>query len=182
MLLSYYKNYLFRITTPLIISFHPVPCRRDASPQRLLTNDKTTVATREYHFCDTNFFCQRTLGTSRMNINTNCLVQRHELLEQLIQNVADAVISMDESARIILFNPSAEGLFDYQESEVLGKTFEFLMPERFRKRHSHHFAAFASGKRPAKTMGQRGQVVALRRDGSEFLADASIAQFQIGGH
>ncbi|HWQ15667.1 MAG TPA: PAS domain S-box protein [Roseiflexaceae bacterium] len=93
----------------------------------------------------------------------------------------DAIISIDGEQRITLFNPSAERLFGYRAEEVLGRPLDILLPERHREAHARHVRAFAASADASRPMHARGPVAGLRRDGTEFPAEASIAKFAVEG-
>jgi PAS domain S-box-containing protein len=92
-----------------------------------------------------------------------------------------AVISVDEEQRICLFNRGAEAIFGHAAAEALGQPLEMLMPARFRKVHREHFNVFAGGPEVSRAMGKRGEFPALRKDGTEFPAEASILKLESGG-
>lgn len=95
---------------------------------------------------------------------------------------ADAIISLDDDYRIVLFNAGAEKIFGYSKDEVLGGTLDVLLPERFRARHRAHFQSFATSNIAARRMGQRSpEIVGRRRTGDEFPADATISKIDVGG-
>jgi PAS domain S-box-containing protein len=94
---------------------------------------------------------------------------------------ADAIITLDGQMRITQFNSGAETIFGYSEHEVVGKNLDMLIPERFRAAHVRHVEAFAGSGVAARRMGERQEIYALRKDGSEFPADASIAQLRLAG-
>lgn len=56
-------------------------------------------------------------------------------LEQLVSAIGDAVLVSDATGVITLWNPAAERMFGYTESEALGKSLDLICPERLRKRH-----------------------------------------------
>jgi PAS domain S-box-containing protein len=97
-------------------------------------------------------------------------------LASVLAIVAEAVISVDESQRIIFFNQGAELIFGYAPSEVLGRPLDVLLPDRFRSVHAEHVNAFARSSTTARRMGERLEIRALRRSGEEFPAEASIAK------
>jgi PAS domain S-box-containing protein len=90
--------------------------------------------------------------------------------------VAEAVISVDESQRIVFFNQGAERIFGYVPAEVLGRPLDVLLPDRFHAVHAAHVAEFARSSTTARRMGERMEIRALRRSGEEFPAEASIAK------
>jgi PAS domain S-box-containing protein len=55
--------------------------------------------------------------------------------EQLLLAAGDAIIAADTRGSIILWNPAAERMFGYTESEALGQSLDLIIPERFRHRH-----------------------------------------------
>jgi PAS domain S-box-containing protein len=55
--------------------------------------------------------------------------------KQLVEALADAVIVADSSGAIRFWNPAAERLFGFTESEALGRSLDLIVPERFRERH-----------------------------------------------
>ncbi len=93
---------------------------------------------------------------------------------------ADAIIALDGKLRITQFNDGAAAVFGYGKDEVLGKSLDILIPERFRTAHAEHVRAFAASGVAARGMGERAEILGLRKDGSEFPAEASIAQLQVG--
>lgn len=94
---------------------------------------------------------------------------------------ADAIISLDDEMRITLFNKGAERLFGYAQGQILGQPLDTLIPERFRSRHHKDVRDFAHSPVAARRMAERQQIYALRNDGTEFPAEASIAKLESGG-
>jgi len=54
---------------------------------------------------------------------------------QLVAAVGDAIIASDASGAIVLWNPGAERMFGYTETEALGNSLDLITPERLRQRH-----------------------------------------------
>jgi PAS domain S-box-containing protein len=98
----------------------------------------------------------------------------------IINIAADAIISVDERQRIILFNTGAERIFGYTNAEIMGEPLDKLIPERFREVHARHFAGFASGAEVSRTMAERREVFGLRKNGEAFPAEASISKVALG--
>jgi len=55
--------------------------------------------------------------------------------EQLVNAIGDAVIISDAGGNITLWNPAAERMFGFTQSEALGKSLDLIIPERLRGRH-----------------------------------------------
>ena len=101
--------------------------------------------------------------------------------EGILDIAADAIITVDESQRIVHFNRGAERIFGYVAAEVVGKQLNMLIPERFRAEHPRHVAEFAAGAETARLMGHRREVAGLRKGGIEFPAEASISKLGLPG-
>ena len=99
-----------------------------------------------------------------------------------ILDIADeAVISIDQAHRIILFNKGAERTFGYEAGEVLGEPLEMLLPAEFKDEHRHHVENFAEGSKAARLMGERREIFGRRKDGTEFPCEASISKLDLNG-
>lgn len=94
---------------------------------------------------------------------------------------ADAIISVDESQRIIHFNYGAEKIFGYGEREVLGRPLDILIPEAARAAHREHVRQFGESPAFARHMGERGEISGRRKNGELFPAEASISKLDLGG-
>lgn len=100
----------------------------------------------------------------------------------IISIAADAIVSVDEAQRIVLFNAGAEKIFGWSAAEILGQPLDLLIPERFRARHRVDMETFARGPVVARKMGERQvDVWGLRKSGEEFPAEASISKLEISG-
>lgn len=111
----------------------------------------------------------------------DALRQSEARLASLIDIAADAIISVDASQRIRIFNQGAESIFGYRAAEMFGQPLDVLLPARFADRHRRHVQDFAAAPEAARLMGARREVFGRRKDGSEFPAEASISKQDIGG-
>lgn len=94
----------------------------------------------------------------------------------IVAIAADGIITIDSNQTIRLFNHGAEQIFGYQQSEIIGKSLEVLLPARVVPVHRGHIERFARGEPSARRMGDRRQVWGRRKNGDEFPADASISR------
>jgi PAS domain S-box-containing protein len=115
----------------------------------------------------------------RRRIVENELRASRARFEGILSIAVDAIITVDEKQQILHFNHGAEQSFGYQQAEVVGTPLERLLPERFRQVHDRHVGAFAQGPDVARRMGERRPIFGLRKDGSEFPAEASISRLDL---
>ncbi|MCH7758873.1 PAS domain S-box protein, partial [Patescibacteria group bacterium] len=104
------------------------------------------------------------------------LEQSNKRFADIIQIAGDAIISIDEKFSIQLFNREAEKIFGYKAKEVVGKSINLLIPDRFVKNHDQHIKSFKNSRVSSKKMGERIQVFGIKKDGTEFSAEASISK------
>jgi PAS domain S-box-containing protein len=101
--------------------------------------------------------------------------------EGILQTASDAIIAIDESQQIILLNKQAEAVFGYQASEIIGKPLECLIPSRFRAAHRGHVERFATEPVVGRSMGERSELVGLRKSGEEFAIEVAISKLKREG-
>ena len=56
-------------------------------------------------------------------------------LKQLVEALGDAIVIADASGAITLWNPAAQRIFGFTESEALGKSLNIITPQRLQHRH-----------------------------------------------
>jgi len=96
------------------------------------------------------------------------------MYERIVEVAADAIVTINEAQEIVHFNRGAEQIFGYRKDEVLGTNLNALLPLQFRATHAAYVVAFGESTETARLMGHRREVFGLRKDGTEFPAEASI--------
>ena len=99
----------------------------------------------------------------------------------VLRSTLDSIVTMDREGNVIEFNPAAERTFGYTRSESVGQPLaELIIPHRFREAHKAGLARYtATGE--AHVLGQRLELPAMRKDGSEFLTELTITRSDIDG-
>ena len=98
----------------------------------------------------------------------------------LLESAPDAMIIIDEQGKIAIVNAQAEQMFGYERQALLGQKIETLLPKRLRKRHVSHRQEFVKDPK-LRPMGEGLDLVAKRKDGSEFPVEISLSPVQEGG-
>ncbi|HSL44751.1 MAG TPA: PAS domain S-box protein [Anaerolineales bacterium] len=118
--------------------------------------------------------------TQHKRVEQEAALHQNRLMA-FVDAAMDAVISIDSQHRIMLFNPAAEKMFGYEESEILGRPLNLLLPERQRADHTRFIDLFGGIGATNRSMGNLGEVRGRRRSGEEFPIEASISQTNVGG-
>jgi PAS domain S-box-containing protein len=101
-------------------------------------------------------------------------------MRAVFETAVDAIITIDEHGALERLNPAAERMFGYREDEVAGRNISMLMPEPHRSAHDGYLAHYlATGEK--RIIGKGREVQGMRRDGSVFPMDLSVAEMTLGG-
>ncbi len=113
-------------------------------------------------------------------INTE-LVESQARLDTVVKAAQDAIMMLDASGNISMWNASAERIFGYSEQEALGQNLHMLLaPKRFHEAFRKAFTKFCrSGQGDA--VGKIVELSALRKGGHEFPIELSLSSVQIRG-
>ena len=103
-------------------------------------------------------------------------------LAAIVHTLKLAVISVDETQTIVLFNAEAEGIFRCSAMEALGGPLERFIPVSARAAHRIHVETYDGvSAHGVRAMGGDRILTGLRADGEEFPIDATISSAEYGG-
>jgi two-component system sensor kinase FixL len=91
----------------------------------------------------------------------------------ILDTATDAVLSIDENHRIILFNNAAQKIFGYSRQEVLGADLNLLIPPKYGD-HQRYVRRFLE-RRESEIVGKTISLTGLRKNGEEFPMDLSLS-------
>lgn len=98
---------------------------------------------------------------------------------KVVEHSPDAMILINKSGQIILFNSKAELMFGYERNEILGREVEVLLPEGLRQVHQGHRTKFFHDPR-TREMGQSGmRLEGINRDRETFRVEIKLAPFPV---
>jgi two-component system sensor histidine kinase UhpB len=98
----------------------------------------------------------------------------------IIRSSMEAIVTIDDSQCIVIFNPMAEQLFGCSAMDAIGTSLSRFIPERFRAAHESHVHQFGVTGVSDRQMGKQRVLFGLRTNGEEFPIEASISQISDG--
>ncbi len=118
--------------------------------------------------------------TERKDIELQ-LKQSESWHREIIQSSLDAIIAIDDSFKVTLWNKAAENIFGFTVDEVLNKPIiELIIPKEYneaKKKGLEEFVRTGKGPIVDKTL----ELKAKKKDGSIFDVDLSVSAFEIMG-
>ncbi len=102
-------------------------------------------------------------------------------MHTIVSSAMDAVISVNEQQRIVVFNRAAEAIFQCAASEALDSPLDRFLPAGNRVAHRDHIRRYGATGATTRSMQTPGFLTALRSNGEEFPIEATISQAQAGG-
>jgi len=101
--------------------------------------------------------------------------------KSIIAASIDAIVCADAEGKIILWNSAAETMFGYMEQEALGQPLTILLREEDRAAHLAGFQHFLKTGRPHRLIGKVTETFGLRKDGTVFSKEMSLAAEKVEG-
>jgi PAS domain S-box-containing protein len=98
-------------------------------------------------------------------------------LRSVTHSVGDAIVSADDSGNIVFWNPGAEAIFGFKESDALGKPLTTIIPQRY---HGLYRDTITRLKAAGETrgLGKTIELEALRKGGAEFPIELTLSTWK----
>jgi diguanylate cyclase (GGDEF)-like protein/PAS domain S-box-containing protein/hemerythrin-like metal-binding protein len=100
-----------------------------------------------------------------------------ERLRSIMEAAPNAILIADEAGMMYMVNSQVERLFGYSRAELLGKSVEMLVPERFRQPHARMRTGFSASPE-RRFMGAGRDLFGVRKDGVELPLEIGLGPLQ----
>ena len=104
---------------------------------------------------------------------TRALATSERRMEAILESANDAIISIDDHGRVVLWNRGAADMFGYTSDEMIGEPVAAVVPARFREPHAEGIERVTAGGE-RHVIGQTVELAGLHRDGREFPIELSL--------
>jgi len=95
----------------------------------------------------------------------------------LLESAPDAMVIVGSDGAIRLANLQTEKLFGYDRAELIGKSVDIMVPLSARGLHAQHRNGYFESPKP-RAMGPELDLMALRKDGTEFPVEISLSPLE----
>jgi diguanylate cyclase (GGDEF)-like protein/PAS domain S-box-containing protein len=119
-------------------------------------------------------FLQQVAALAMDRIERRFVNRISDILVPFAHVAHQALITTDAAGSITFWNYGAERMFGHPATDAIGRNVEMIVPERLRAAHREGFLRVASGA-PSSMTSRAVEILALRRDGSEFPAELSLS-------
>jgi PAS domain S-box-containing protein len=99
----------------------------------------------------------------------------------VVETAQDAVVTIDESHRILFFNRAAEVMFGFSKGEVIGQDLSLVIPTPHKKQHRDYVRRYVET-RSGRFINHTVELTAERRSGEEFPISISFSVAEERGH
>lgn len=132
----------------------------------------------EAFMAGTDEFLLKPLNPLHLQIRLNSVMRIAAMQRStmaVLDTLLDAIIRIDATGKISMFNGAAERIFGYSANEILGQNVSTLMPPPDREQHDSYIGNYhATGM--AKIIGIGRRVYGLRRNGEVFPMHLGITE------
>ncbi|MFQ5441866.1 MAG: EAL domain-containing protein [Thermodesulfobacteriota bacterium] len=111
---------------------------------------------------------------------TEDLRRSEERFHKISASAQEAIIMIDDDARISYWNPASQKIFGYTEKEAVGREIrKFILPRMHRKAFKEGFKKFKkTGK--GTVLGRTMVLSGIKKDGTEFPVEISVSAVKMG--
>ncbi|MDO7850445.1 sensor histidine kinase [Hymenobacter convexus] len=124
------------------------------------------------------YFVARLTDTDRLHTAERSLAMSLGRFEAVVSHATIGIIMCNRAGAIVLANGKAHSVFGYPEHALLGLRVEALVPATIGGYHERLRTSF-NAHPEVRAMGHNRDLMARRRDGSEFPVEVSLSYFHL---
>lgn len=143
------------------------------------TNIHVAVSLSRITWDDREAFCSIYHHIAKTKQDNELLNESEARFRAITDSTKDAIIMMDENGLISLWNPAAEKLFGYTDSDVRGKNLHTLLaPSRYHQQYAKAFRKFQQTGE-GNAINSTLDLQACHRDGHEISIELSLSSLHV---
>jgi len=107
------------------------------------------------------------------------LVRSEQRIRSIVENVIDAIITIDSRGIVLTFNPAAERIFGYSADEIIASNLKLIVTAEHKDRHDEYLQNYlTTGVK--KAIGTTRELIGERKDKTLFPMELSVSEMRIG--
>jgi len=111
---------------------------------------------------------------------TRDIRETEERFRAITEAAKDAIVMMDEQAKVVLWNPAAAEMFGFTESEIMGKELHKMITASAEHQKTERLEIFSqTGK--SDVIGKSMELPVKHKDGTTFIVELTIAKTKFKG-
>ena len=96
--------------------------------------------------------------------------------QAVLDNILDAIVTIDGGGAINGFNRAAEHIFGYGAADIIGKSVTLLMPEPYRSQHEAFVRRYLTMRSTEQPLSRTRELQGVRRNGDIFPLEISLSE------
>ena len=110
----------------------------------------------------------------------NLLHEQNKRFQVICSSKNDAIITSDETKRILFWNKGAEYIFGYSSEEAIGQPLTLIIPNELHQRHNEGIERMNQRKKP-RVLGKVLELNAIKKGGEEFPIELTLGSWDNNG-
>jgi PAS domain S-box-containing protein len=117
---------------------------------------------------------------SKKNEIESLLQEQNKRFQVICSSKNDAIITSDETKKILFWNKGAEYIFGYTPEEAIGQLLTLIIPVELHQRHDKGIERMNQGKKP-RVVGKVLELKAIKKSGEEFPIELTLGSWDNDG-
>lgn len=109
----------------------------------------------------------------------NALRRSETLFRAVVEGSKDAIVVINKSAVICIFNKAAEEMFGWSRADMLNRNLDPLLPPGFQVEHRALLESYFSTGKPDNALGVTVELEACRKNGESFPIDLTLSKASV---
>ena len=119
-------------------------------------------------------------GRSEQHEIESLIQEQIKRFEVICSSKNDAIITSDETKKILFWNKGAEYIFGYSSEEVIGQPMTLIIPTELHQRHNEGMDRMNQRKEP-RVLGKVLELKAVKKGGEEFPIELTLGSWDNDG-
>jgi PAS domain S-box-containing protein len=127
-----------------------------------------------------NLFGKIEVDVSEKNLIESLVQEQNKRFQVICSSKNDAIITSDETKRILFWNKGAEHIFGYSSDEAIGQPLTLIIPHQLHQRHDEGIERMNQRKKP-RVLGKVLELNAIKKSGEEFPIELTLGSWDNDG-